>query len=203
MKLSLCTFKNDVFAFVNEDMSSRTEYFFKEDVEDFLGKGFNDPGEINRIDWKRFLIQTKRDIQIIDEVKHCVNSLVELELNLYDGDIYMSMADAAKMVGISRQLLKKYVNMGKFPSPDATQHETRELWLKKNISLYQRGLHRKNLGEMVATYPLHHFNTVKGLLRKYPLAYVEAASNDLYVMKDGDDREPVKVYDFFRESLLN
>ncbi len=73
-----------------------------------------------------------------------------------------------RWLGISRQLLKKYVNNGKFPSPDATQHETRELWLKKNIFLYQRGLQRKDLGEMVATYPLHHFNTVKGLLRKVP-----------------------------------
>lgn len=107
MHLSLCTFKNDVFAFVNNEMSARTEYFLKEEAEDFFGRLFSDPGEINRIDWKRFLINTKRDVQIVDEVKHCVSSLVELELNLYDGDIYFSMADAAKMIGISRQLLKK------------------------------------------------------------------------------------------------
>lgn len=203
MSLSLCTFKNEVYAFVSEDMNSRTEYFFKEDVEEFLGKSFNDPGDITEKEWIHFLIQTKRDSQVTGEVRYCVSSLVDIDLNLYDGDIYMSMSDAAKMVGISRQLLKKYVNIGKFPSPDATQHETRELWLKKNIFLYQRGLQRKDLGEMVATYPLHHFNTVKGLLRKYPFAYVEVVSKDLYVMKDGNDREPVKVYDYRNESLLN
>ena len=203
MSLSLCTFKNEVYAFVSEDMNSRSEYFFKEDVEEFLGKTFKDPGDISEKDWIYFLIQTKRDSQVVGKVRYCVSSLVDIDLNLYDGNIYMSMADAAKMIGISRQLLKKYVNMGKFPSPDAIQHETRELWLKKNIFLYQMGLHRKDLGEMVATYPLHHFNTVKGLLRKYPFAYVEAASKDLYVMKDNNDREPVKVYDYWKESILN
>lgn len=203
MKLTLCTFKNDVFAFVNNDMNARTEYFFKEDIEEFFDLKIKDPGEVDWIDWKRFLVETKRDVQIMDEVKHCISSLVQLELNLYDGDIYFSMADAAKMIGISRQLLKKYVNNGKFPSPDATQHETRELWLKKNIYFYQRGLHRKNLGEMVAAYPLHHFNNVKGLLRKYPFTYVEAGTNDLYVLESKEDREPVKVYDYWKESILS
>ena len=203
MKLSLCTFKNEVFAFVNSKMSARTEYFLKEEAEGFFNKPFSDPGEINRNDWKRFLIETKRDVQIVDEVKHCVSSLVKLDLNLYDGDIYFSMSDAAKMIGISRQLLKKYVNNGNFPSPDATQHETRELWLKKNIYLYQRGLHRKNLGQITATYSLDHLSRIRDLLRKYPITYIETGTNDLYVMHDREDREPVKVYDYWNESILN
>ncbi len=80
-------------------MNSRTEYFFKEDVEEFLGKSFNDPGDITEKEWIHFLIQTKRDSQVTGEVRYCVSSLVDIELNLYDGDIYMSMSDAAKMVG--------------------------------------------------------------------------------------------------------
>lgn len=49
---------------------------------------------------------------------------------------------------------------------------------------------------MLVAYPLHHFNRVKGLLRKYPFTYVKGASKDLYIMKEGNDREPVKTSDY-------